>query len=710
MISMEDVIQNISATKTRASEQELRQLPYKEAFIYGRVSSTGQVQESRESIRDIGKLLVLAIQDGYSTGLDPVEIERWLQDIQDGVSTSRALEDGEVIISCEDLGLSGSLGEDKRPGLSRLRQGVQRGEVGAVYLTEGMSRLSRDRDRILGYQLLKLLKDQNCRVRTTEGIFNPAIPRDWENLAEDVADSASEMKKMGLRLGRRRDLKAAEGKHIGSVVSPGFIVPIEGHKRDGSYIFNKWEAYPPHQEVVITVLKELVRQRSPTKVVQRLRSEGVVFPFFPDELRYMESRTALRSCATNDRGYLIRSDLVRGLGVNVKLIGIWDLGGKVIENNHPAIVPRELFLQAYEVVRSKKKPRGRAIYHEPMDWADLIWCYNHEIPQKLRANNSENIWGCVRDYEVGDGTRCLYISDHILTKPLTREFLRSLDLSPHAQEILERMQRDVGERNLEEARRKRQERELKTRIANLETCLGSGDPEREETYWRLIKEARAQMLDLQVKPIPMEVTALDIEQVRHFLENLEGEWESYSRTSRNRLLHLLVERVELRHNGCHMEGIIIWKTGFRQLIKMERPESNYNQGKNWKPEEVTLLRMLWPSSSREVVVKAIPDRNWNAMSEKARLLGLKRARKPQAIERREPWTKEQINRLKELYLAGVPATDIAQELKRTPGATKARACKLKLKRPREFCWRKKQPGWTCETLKLIHGERFRQGL
>jgi len=210
-MNLNEIIQTARQARAVPGEDELRALPYKNAFVYGRVSSQGQVRESRESIMEIAKLVELAIKDGYHTALAVSDVEKWLGEIQSGADIPRALEDGDILIDCRDLGLSGSLSEDKRPGLASLSQKITSGEVGAVYLAEGMSRLSRDRDRVLGYTILKLLKEQKCRIRTPEGIYNPAIPRDWENLAEDIEDSADEMKKFGIRLGRRPASKAAEG-------------------------------------------------------------------------------------------------------------------------------------------------------------------------------------------------------------------------------------------------------------------------------------------------------------------------------------------------------------------------------------------------------------------------------------------------------------------------------------------------------------------
>ena len=151
MMNLEEIIRAVRATRSSPSEEDLRRLPYKRAIVYGRVSSQGQVKESEESIREIAKLVMLARQDGYQTGLDPAHVERWLESIQAGDSVNRVIEDGEVVINLSDLGLSGTLGEDRRPGLADLWRRVESGEVGAVYLTEGMSRLSRDVDKVLGY-------------------------------------------------------------------------------------------------------------------------------------------------------------------------------------------------------------------------------------------------------------------------------------------------------------------------------------------------------------------------------------------------------------------------------------------------------------------------------------------------------------------------------------------------------------------------------
>ena len=701
-MELDEILRSIRESRSIPSEEDLRSLPNKKAFIYGRVSTQGQVRDSRESIHEVAKLIVLAKKDGYQSDIDPDTVEGWLDSIQNGEDVSRTMEEGDIAIDCRDLGLSGSLGADKRPGLKALWQRVGAGEMGAVYLTEGMSRLSRDRDRVLGYKLLRLLKEQKCRIRTPEGVYNPAVSRDWDYLADDIEDSAEEMKKMGVRLGRRRVSKAAQGRHVGSPVCPGYIVEIEGQRNNGSYILGKWQPYTPHQEVVITVLKELVKHRSVFRAVQSLNAQRVVFPFFPEKLKYMETRSALRLYRRNDRGYIITTNCLKCLATNLKLIGIWEWKDILIEDNHPAVVPVDIFLQAYEIAVSNK-PRGRAAYKEPMEWAGLIYCYNHEQPRRIAAHSVRSRWACDHDKHLGIGPSCLYIENHLLTPPLTSEFLRCLDPTDQAQKVLEKLKSEASDYNLEESRWRRQDTELRTRLANLENCLGTGDTEREETYWRLVQEVKEQIKLLGNKPPPIKATPMDIEKVTGFLEHLDSSWEKYPNRLRRRLLILLIDRVELRHDPGRIEATIVWKAGFRQVINIKRPSSPFTKEKHWQPEEDNLIRMLWASASWEAILAALPGRTQTAISLRAWRMKLKRQNGSNYRCIGRPWTEEDDNQLKEMYANEVSLFEISTRLKRTEAAVKGRVSNLAIKRPIDISHLRGEPIWESGDFKVIDG-------
>lgn len=696
MVNLSEIIRNVRLAKTMPAEDELRALPYKKAFIYGRVSSQGQIRESHESIMEIAKLVDIAVKDGYRCVVTPAEIEKWLVEIQSGADIPRVLKEGDILVDCRDLGLSGSLSEDKRPGLASLSEMIMSGEVGAVYLTEGMSRLSRDRDRVLGYKLLKLLKDYKCRIRTPDRVHNPAIPRDWENLADDIEDSADEMKRLGIRLDRRRALKAAEGRHVGSPVSPGYIVPIEGQRRDGSYILDKWQPYPPHKRVVIQALEEITRQQSLYKAVRTLAAQGITFPFFPPELQYMETRSTLRFYPRDNNGYIITYNNLKQLATNLKLVGIWQWRDTLIENNHDPVVPIDLFLQAYEIAHSDK-PKGRAAYHEPMDWTGVLHCMNHEEPRKLSSLNSERRWAC-RSFHLPLEPPCLQIADHLLTPPLTAEFLRALDLTPHARAVMERLKDDVERHSLEEEQRCRRESELKARIARLKGYLGSDDPQREETYWQLIEEARAQLELLKQKPQLEVATPIDLDKVVRFLENLDQEWQHYPSRLRNRLITLLIETVELRHDQTLIEATIVWRAGLRQVVNIRRSKENLLRDKLWTEEEESLLEMLWPSSTPETIKAAFPARTWHALGQKALRKGLKRPWAKRNSRSGPRWKPEEDEKLRELYIREASIQEIAQEIGRSERAIMARASAIGVARPKELRHRKAKP--TSESMNI----------
>jgi len=701
MMNLEDIIATILAAKSLPSDDDLRSLPYKQAFVYGRVSSQGQVRESQESIKEIAELVRIAKKDGYRSGLEPEKVEDWLQSIQNGEDVPRVIEDGDITVDCQDLGLSGSLDEDKRPGLGNVSRTVERDKTGAVYLTEGMSRLARDRDRVLGYRLLKLLKEHKCRIRTPEGVYNPAIPRDWDYLAEDVEDSAEEMKKAGVRLGRRRALKAADGEHVGNPVCPGYIVPIQGQRRDGSYVFGKWQLYPPHQQVVMEAFEEVVKQHSLYKAVKQLQARRLVFSFFPEELKYMETRSALRFHLKDSTGYTITYNSLKGLATNLKLIGIWQWRDILIENNHEPAVPLDLFLQVYEIAKSAK-PKGRAARSEPMEWAGLLYCYNHAEPRRLSALNAERRWACRSTSQRPVEASCLQIADHLLTPPLTREVLGCLDLTPHAEAVLEKLKSEVRQHGLEETQRRRREAELKAHIANLERYLGSGDPEREETYWRLIREAKAQLDRLRQKPVVSKATQVDLDRVAQFLENLERDWEQYPSRLRNRLLRLLVDRVELRHESCKIRAVVVWKTGFQQVINITRPLANYAREKRWTPEDENLLKMLWPSASRETIEAAFPGRTWVAINQRAERLKVRREWIRTASSVGRGWSREEKERLKELYVTEATIEEIARKLGRSPRTIPTVANAMGLSRPKELRHKRLQPEWEPLNIKVFH--------
>jgi hypothetical protein len=132
-----------------------------------------------------------------------------------------------------------------------------------------------------------------------------------------------------------------------------------------------------------------------------------------------------------DTGYRITPALVRGLARNPKLLGMRQWGdSEPIINNHGPVVSKDLFLQAFELVATCGKPKGRAINNEPLEWAGLIWCCNHQAPVLVSSYASGGEYRCQHDYLAGRGPHCLNIEHRFFDKPLTTEVHAGLNREP----------------------------------------------------------------------------------------------------------------------------------------------------------------------------------------------------------------------------------------------------------------------------------------
>jgi len=703
MLTIEEILAAQKNRKVKPSEEDLRKLPWKKAFAYGRLSSPGQVRDSEESLREVAKLVVIAKADGYQTNINSEQVEKWLLSIRQGITVEKVIEDNSIIVDLRDLGISAKgLLDEKREGLAHLKQLLENGEIGCVYVTEGVSRLSRDQDRILPYQLLKLLKQQQCRLRTPEGIWNPAIEKDWEALAEEFEDAIGELKLFRKRMHRRKAQKAARGEHVGGPIPAAFVLPVIGQKANGKYEFGKYKPYPPHVEVAVQVLQEFVKQQGiRLKTVHALGE--LTFPYFPEEFAYMERLSALRRCPRTPTGYRITPDLVDGLTTNLKLIGVWQWGDtEPIPNNHERAVPEDLFLAAYELSMRKGKPKGRAVYSEPLEYSGLLWCCNHPYPEPVSSNCSEGEYRCQRDYFRGQGQICFDITHRFIDEPLTVEILRQLDFTPYAEEVLAKLESETIQDRASQVERTRDVAELQRRLENLKSYLGCGDREREEIYWAEYKKVRTLLDELIAKPAPeIKVTAADIKQVRNFLSQLPSKWGTYPTSMRNRLLRLLIERVELRHDRQEIKAVVVWKAGLQQGITIYRPEAKGSRDSRWSADEDGLLKMLWPSSSREAVQAALHNRSCKSITCRAHYLKLRRERGHPEPSPQRRWKQEEEARAKAMYEGGVPLADIMDEFGRNHTAILNKACKQGWHRPESAKWRKAQATWVTDDLRLL---------
>jgi hypothetical protein len=325
----------------------------------------------------------------------------------------------------------------------------------------------------------------------------------------------------------------------------------------------------------------------------------------------------------------------------------------------------------------------------------------------ISPNNTEERFRCIKDYYHLGAPICLDIAAHIIIEPLTQVFLERFNAMDYIDDILRQAEEQAKGNGLEDRGLKQRERRLKQRIDTLRSSLGYGGKRKDEILLEEITSTEKQLAfvqrELMRKP-KNELRPIDVARVREFLWRLWQNWDKFPNRLKNELLRLFIERVELRHDRKLIEATIVWKTGEKQAILIERPQAKFGREQRWPSDEDNLLKMLWPSASREAILAAFPDRTYHAIKEKARKLGVRRKRDSCGGGASAHWTEEEKAKLAPLYEAGAPIAEIAAELGRSQGAIVVMASKLNLRRPKEVKWKRLEPTWS-EAIESLKGSK-----
>jgi hypothetical protein len=374
--------------------------------------------------------------------------------------------------------------------------------------------------------------------------------------------------------------------------------------------------------------------------------------------------------------------MIRSLAMNPKLIGLWHWSGVVRADNHEAIVPIDLFLEAYELAARRGKPRGKGIKFDPLEWSGLLYCCNHDPPIRISGNAASNSYRCQTEYFRGRGCTCLDISARYLDEPLTTTVLGQLHFSPLADEVLAQLEKEATRVDLEAEQTKCEIAHLENKLENLKSYLGCGDKEREDVYWEQYTKVKNRLEELRSRPVSQQVSnRADYHLVRSFLAGLPDKFATYPRGVRNRLLRILIDRVEIRHPEHDIEARIHWKTDQVQVLHIKRARAKGNREMRWSKEELSLLQMLWPNASQETILAALPGRTCKGIAHQANIRGWKRSSSVARPISRRRWTVDETEKTRELYELGIPLQDIMSRMERSRTAILQRASEENWHRP-----------------------------
>ncbi len=641
----------IRPKKEKPNLIELVDLPHKrKAFVYKRLSTHEQIKKSIFSLAMQDALFDLAKADGYHETM--------------------------IIIEERDLGISGTLGEDERPGLAYLIGLIRADAIESIYVVH-ISRLFRDQTLIDGLSFGELCKKHDVVIVMPNMRLNLNDKMHMRIFRMELERAADELEMMRLRMGGAQEMKAKKGYYTSGAIPVGYIVG----KEKGTPEYDKFIPYEPHA-LIIKKIFDLFPQLnfSPLLVYKRLKSEDARIPFFPSELTYMPTRSAVRTMKKDELGYLVTLAFIKRAITNPVYIGWWIWGGTLInKNNHEPIIQDDLFWYIQEQ-RSTVRRRGKSVYSQPAILHGLLFCGRHDEPIQVYTDRYEKRYRCSGTYALGlEPNYCFGLEMAILDKVIAEFVVQQCSYPGYANDVIQVLKKGYSEAKEKAESNRREYARVTGEIDNLKSnlALTKSQSQVEMILGMIDQRIRDRELLSHVTAYPAGRigTAIDIERVTNFLTNLKDKWNEWPDARKNEFLRIVLDRVIVLVEETRVHVKVLWKTGsLQQQIEIVRlPRKMYTTNR-WTKDEEALLRQHYPTMPWVDLLRMLPDRPYYAILSRARKLKIKRTNKEWSKPRE--WTRVEDEVVIKVYREEIEMTDACEQIKRTPYSISQRLLEL----------------------------------
>jgi hypothetical protein len=263
----------------------------------------------------------------------------------------------DILLIDMDVGISGTKKIAERPGMSALFDLIEQRMIGAV-ACQDEDRLFRDVTMIQVDIFIEACRKNNVLVMTPSMVYDFANPHFGVNSARQFrwkCDMAAEYINTYVKgkLGRAKRHLLMEGRWAGGNIALGYMVDMRERRPDGTRNPNwrRLEPFPPFAEVLREYFELFLRYAGNLrKTVRHIREFG---PYPPDprttpppEGYYVQFHT--RGILSQGDRYVPSRAALLDMLTNVVYIGFWKVKGAIVaRDNHPAIVPMDVFVRAY---------------------------------------------------------------------------------------------------------------------------------------------------------------------------------------------------------------------------------------------------------------------------------------------------------------------------------------------------------------------------
>jgi len=261
-----------------------------------------------------------------------------------------------VIMIDADAAVSGTKKIHERKGMTQLMQMIEAGQLGLV-AAQDVDRFFRDVTMIETNKFIEACRAHNVQVMTPRMVYDfahPVMGSSHVKMFREEAQRAADYLEYQIRgrLVKARHSRSAGGMWSGRKILPGFMVDCRAMVNEQrNPDFRKYKRFDLYADVILRYF-EIFRENNGNlfQTWHQIDRNGPYFPDIPEGAvpECFKATVHLKRRSPFTHGLTPSSTGLTYMLVNVAYIGHWIHMGAVVQwNNHEPIIPRDLFMFAY---------------------------------------------------------------------------------------------------------------------------------------------------------------------------------------------------------------------------------------------------------------------------------------------------------------------------------------------------------------------------
>lgn len=555
----------------------------------------------------------------------------------------------DIILIDMDEGISGSKKIDERPGMSMLFELICDGKVGAV-ACQDEDRLFRDVTQIQVNIFIEACRSAQILVLTPSMVYdfaNALMGSFYIHQFRFKSEMAAEYINSYIigRLHRAKQRMAHEGRWVGPSMPPGYMIDTRKTLEDGRFNEN-WRRFVPF-EPYAAVVNEYFRMflasgGSLAATLRHIHKEGVPYPD-PAVCKPPQGYKVRYGFRRHGMGFFPSRTALTTLLTNAAYVGHWLVNGAVVRwDNHPAIVPTDVFTRAFNYLSEYTLDGEPNLDYRPFQ-ENIRPSLDEERPVErplcsgMIVSDVDGRWVTVGTeyvkreqhyryllitvdvFEVYQWSKHADAVDHAVCKFLHERLHETFDSEVWMEQLDALRHAFDRARKLKCSQRTALEGVMENIIGNLETATIPEMVKRMETRYEETQQEHRRLtavIEAMDKESQVFVTAA---QFKDTYEPLLTNWETIPHYDKRVLLHAFIDHIEAKPVERHgLRLTIYWRDGESSEVTLTRQPTI---GTKWTFVEADqLLDLLAKNASQVEIAAKFPDRVWRVIGDKIKNL------------------------------------------------------------------------------------------